>query len=409
MLGEAAINMPNNGTVVLRLAEAVQLGLANNSEIRTAYLDRIARKSALRAMEERFSPKLPPNGSYVVSQNLPDQGSQTEFSPTGTMQGETDSHFSQSWTNRISHGEYGVNSQDDGVSFTVVQPLMWGAGLDIVAAPLQQARLNEQISHLNLKATISDVVTQIIFTYHEVLRAQEQSRLVREALARAHRSLSTNTYKAAAGYWFESDFTGLVYAEADIASRELTLKEIENRLDANRQQLLRLLGLQADIKIHAADALEVPPVKAEVAGTVAAALKRQPAYLIQYLLAERATIELSGERTHVDARNQDARLIEARKALEYGIDESVRDLKARWRQCEAARHSLKLARMKMEAERKRAKKIPGDGFRLHVVESNLYNAEFTRIDTLVAYRNALAALDKLSGATLDNWKIELND
>jgi outer membrane protein TolC len=462
--GEVIVDIPDNGTAVLRLADAVLLGLANNSEIRAAYLDRTAQKSTLKAMEDLFSPKLSLNGSHVVSQNPSDQSSQTEFSPTATMQSETGARFSLSWNNRISHSEYGVSSRDDGASFTVVQPLMRGAGRDIVTAPLRQARLNEQISRLNLKATVSDVITQIIFTYHEVLRAQEQSRLVQEASARAHRSLSYNTYRAAAGYWLESDFTGLVYAEADIAKQELALEEIENRLNANRQRLLRLLGLEANTKIHATDALEVRPVKVGATKTIAAALKQQPAYLIQRLLAERASIELavahdqrqwdvslvgkasqtrstiSGAATgqviqsrdnhagiHIDipigdssprqieararanARNQDARLIEAKKALEHDIGESVRNLKARWRQCEAARRSLELARMKLEAEQKRVKKVPGDSFRVHVFESDLYNAEFARIDTLIAYRNALATIDKVSGTTLESWEIELND
>jgi outer membrane protein TolC len=113
--------------------------------------------------------------------------------------------------------------------------------------------------------------------------------------------------------------------------------------------------------------------------------------------------------THVKARNQDVRLVEARAALERDIGEGIRILNVRWKQCEAARRSLELARTKLEAERKRVKNAPGDSFRLHVFESGLYNAESARIDTLIAYRNALAALDRVSGATLESWDIELND
>jgi outer membrane protein TolC len=463
-LGKPVVSIPDKGATVLRLDDAVRLGLANNSEIRAAYLDRVAQKTTLKLTEERFSPKFSLDGNHTVSQNPSEHGSQTEISPTATMQSETGARFSLSWNNRIKHNGHGVSSRDDGTSFMVVQPLMQGAGRDIVTAPLRQARLDEQINRLNLKATVSDVVTQIIFTYHEVLRAQEQSQLAQEALSRARRALAYDTYRAAAGYWLESDFTGLVHAEAGIASRELALEEVENRLDANRQRLLRLLGLNAGTKIHAIDKLEARPVKAGVARTVAAALKQQPAYLIQHLLAERSAIELaiardkrqwdvslvgqtnqtrstiSGaatsqviqnrdnragvhvnipigdsaprqaeKRARVSAKNQDSRLIEAKKALERDISEGVRDLDARWRQCEAARRSLELTRTRLEAERKKANKMPGDSFRVHVFESDLYNAEFAHIDTLVAYRNALAALDKLSGTTLESWEIELND
>jgi outer membrane protein TolC len=462
--GAASVDVPDKGTIVLRLADAVLLGLANNSDIRAAYLDRLAQKSVLQAAEARFSPKLMLNGSHVVSQNLSDQSIQTEFSPTATMLSETGARFSLSWTNRVNQDERGIASRDDGASFTVVQPLMRGAGRDIVTAPLRQARLNEQVNRLNLKATVSDIVTQIIYTYHEVQRAQEQSRLAQEALARTNHAMSYDIYRAAAGYWIESDFTGLVHAEADAASRELVLEEAEHRLDASRQRLLRLLGLESDVKIHAIDPLEAQPVKVGVPRTVAFALKQQPAYLIQHLVAEQAAIELAlardqrqwdvslvgkasqmrtsisgtagsqssqsrdshagvrvdipiGDssprqaevRARINARNQDSRLAEARNALERDIGEGVRTLDACWRQYEAARRLLELTRTKLEAERERAKKKPGDSFRLLVFESDLYNAEIARIDTLIAYRNALAALDKISGTTLESWEIELND
>jgi len=462
--GKAAVDIPGNGVTVLRLADAVLLGLANNSEIRAVYLDRAAQRSVLRVAEEQFSPKLTFNGSHVVGQNQFDRGSQTELSPTAKMQSETGAQFSLSWNNRVIQNERGIASRDDGASFTVVQPLMRGAGRDIVTAPLRQARLNEQINQLNLKATVSEVVTQIIFTYHEVLRAQEQSRIAMEALSRARRTLTVDTYKAAAGYWLESDFTGLVSAEAGVASRELALEEVENRLDANRQRLLGLLGLDVDIKIYALDTIEVHPVKVGVAKAVAAALRQQPGYLIRLLAVERAAIDVtmardqrqwdvslvgkasqmrnsvSGtagsqisqnrdshagirvdipigdsaprqveKRAHVNARNQDSRLVEARKVLEHDIGEGVRNLEARWRQCEIARRSLELARTKLESERERAKRGSGDSFRMLVFESDLYSAEFAHIDTIIAYRNALAALDKISGTTLESWGIELND
>jgi outer membrane protein TolC len=464
MQGEPAVNVRDDETNALRLVDAVRLGLANNSEIRAAYLDRVAQKAMLRTAEERFSPKLSLNSSHIVSQNPLEQGSQTEFSPTATMQSETGARFSLSWNNRISQSESGIASRDDGASFTVVQPLMRGAGRDVVTAPLRQARINEQINHLNLKTTVSEIVTQIIFAYHEVLRAQEQSRLAQEALSRARRSMAFDVYKAAAGYWLESDFTGLVHAEADVASREMALEEAGRRLDVGRERLLRLLGLDANIKIHAIDALEARQVKAGTAKTFAAALKQQPGYLIQHLVAEQANIELlvardqrqwdvslvgkasqmrnatSGMaisqvsqsrdnhagirvdipigdstprqtevRARVNARNQDSRLTDARKALERDIANGVRNLDARWRQYEAARRLLELARAKLEAERERAKNVVSDSFRGLVFESDLYNAEMARLDALIAYRDALASLDKVSGTTLESWEIELND
>jgi len=375
MPGKADVDIPAEGIAVLHLADAVMLGLANNRDIRAAYLGRVAQKSVLRAMEDRFSPGFVRDDSHVVGQDPSDRDAQAELSVA--RQGGTGAFFSLSWNERVTQDEDEV--------------------ADIVAAPLRQARLNDQINRLNLKAIVSDIVTRIIFTYHEVLRAQEQSRLALEALSRARHAFTSGTYRGAAGYWVESDFSSLVHAEAEVASRELALEEIENRLDASRLRLLQLLGLDGDIQIHAVDALEALPVKVGVARTVAAALKQQPAYLIQRLTAEMA------------GGNRNSHLIEARKALENDIREGARNLDVRWRQCEAARRSLELARAKLEIERNRMKTTPGGNFRVLVFESDLVNAEFARIDALIGYRNALAALDRISGTTLWSWEIELND
>jgi outer membrane protein TolC len=61
--------------------------------------------------------------------------------------------------------------RNDGATFTVIQPLLRGAGRDVASAPLHLARLNEHAYKLNLKASVSNTITRIITAYRELLRA----------------------------------------------------------------------------------------------------------------------------------------------------------------------------------------------------------------------------------------------
>jgi outer membrane protein TolC len=464
MPGEKVI-IRNAGVTVLSLNEAISLGLSNNSEIRIAYLERGAQKAALRAVETRFSPRFALNGSHVASQNQNDSSSLTEISPTATLQSEYGTQFSLSWNNRIVQDERGAASRDEGASFTVVQPLMRGAARDIVTAPLRLAHLNEQINRLNLKASVSNVVTQIVLAYNELLCAQEQLRLAQEGMSRARRALTDDLYRAAAGYWVETGFDDFIHIEAETADRELALEEVNNRLDASRQKLLRLLALNVDTKIHAADALDAQPFKIDLARTIHAAREQQPDYRIQRLAANQAAIELavardqrqwdvsliggarqtrsrslsamggyqsiqsrdghagiqinipigdaaphqSEVRARIKLMSQESRLADAQQLLERDIRGAARELDAQWRRYEIAQRSLELSRRKLEVERTRTRTTPPDNFRALALDASLVDAEAARINALIAHRNAKAALDKVSGATLETWDIDLND
>ena len=447
--------------VALRLGDAVFLGLGNNDAIRAAYRERVAQKSDLKMAEDRLSPQFALNSRHVASQNQGDNYSQTEFSPTATLQSEYGTRFSLSWNNRVIRSERDGYSRNDGASLTVTQPLLRGAAREVVTAPVRLARLTDRINHLNLKATVADAVTQIIVAYNEMLRAQEQLRLARQALTSSRRELGDIEHLIAAGYLRDYDF---VQVEAEVANRELAFEEASNRLDAGRRRLSRLLSLDPEMKIRAVDALEAHHVRVSLAQAIAAARDRQSAYLTQIIASEQAGIRLAvardqqqwdvslvggasqarnrspgangyqtsenwenhagikvdipfGDaprrqtevRARVEAQNQSDRLIEARRALERDLGDAVRDLDMHWRQYEIAQRALDLSRRKLEAEREKRRTGLSSSFQVFLCESDLHNAEIARLGALIAYRNAQAALDRAQGTTLESWEIDLND
>jgi outer membrane protein TolC len=448
--------------VALRLADAVFIGLANNGAIRSAYLERAAQKQELKQASDIFSPRFSVSSRHVANQTEGDDYfSLTEIKPTATLQSEYGTKFSLSYDNRITQGGLVGYNRNDGASFTVVQPLLRGASREVVTAPLRKAEMTDQMNRLKLKAAVANAVTEIVVAYNDLLRAQEQERLARQAVTQANRLLFDNLHLIAAGFYHDVDF---VLAEAEVAQQELASEEAVNQLEACRLHLLRLLALDLELNVRAVDAIDAHRVKVSVAQALRAAREQQPAWLIQNIAFERARVDLtvardqrkwdvslvggarqsrnyahaangghdtttdrenhagiqieipigdagpreSEARASINVRNENTRLIEARQALERDINDAVRTLDTRWRQVEIAQRAQDLARRKLENERER-QRTGSSASRLPAFESALRDAEATRINAIVAYRNAQATLERIQGTTLDSWEISLND
>ncbi len=426
----------NAQTIDLTLGDAVFLGLRDNRAIRSAYLERIAQKFDLRVEEDRFTPKLVLSGRHLANRNQDDRYRQSEVIPQATLLGEYGTQFSLSWSNQLTQADRAGRTRNDGATFTVIQPLLRGAGRDVATAPVRLARLAEQANRLALKATVSDTITQVITAYRELLRAQEQLQIARDALERSRQLLAANRAMITAGRMAEFE---IVQTEADVATQELAVEEAANQLDATR-------------------------IEFGLAQALTAAQEQQPTYLTQLIAAEQAAInhtvarneklwdvslvggatqvrdrypgttghdttrswegyagiqvdipigDLSRRQAEVRARvaveNQDIRLADARQSLERDVGDAVRDLSTRWRQYEIAQRARDLSRRKLDIEREKLQAGRSSNFQVLSFESDLRNAESARLNALIAYLNTQAHLDQTLGTTLESWDIDLND
>ncbi|MDR1064177.1 MAG: TolC family protein [Azoarcus sp.] len=444
-------------TVELTLDDAVFLGLRRNRAIRSAYLDRIAQKFDLRVEEDRFNPQLALSGRYLASRDQDDRIRQAELTPGVSLQGPLGTRFSLSWTGQLSETDRAGHQRRQGTTFSVIQPLLRGAG-DAATARLRLAHLSEEANRLNLKAAVSDSITQIILAYRELLRAQAQVQIARDALARTRQLLEANRAMIEAGRMAAFE---IVQTEADAASQEFAAEESDNRLDAARLELLRLLALDLETPLHAAETLDARPVTVGLSAALSAAREQQPAYLAQIIAARQAEINLTVARNErlwdvslvggasqshtreasygtnrawetyaglqfdvplgdmarqqgvlharVAVGQQEIRLEEARQTLAREVGDAVRDLGALWRQYEIARRALELSRRKLEIEREKLQAGRSSNFQVLSFEADLRNAENARLDSSIAYLNAQAALDRTLGTTLQSWEIELDD
>lgn len=448
-------------SIDLTLGDAVYLALRNNRSIRSAYLERIAQKFDLLVEEDRFTPKLVVSGRHLASRNQDDRYRQSEVIPQTTLLGEYGTQFSLSWSNQLTQANQAGRTRNDGATLTVIQPLLRGAGRDVATAPLQLARLSEQANRLSLKATVSDTITQVITTYRELLRAQEELQIASDALGRSRRLLEANREMIAAGRMAEFE---IVQTEADVATQELALEEAANQLDTSRLELLRLLSLDLQTQIRAIEALNASRIEFNLAEALTAALEQQPNYLTQLIATEQTAInhtvarneklwdlslvggatqvrdryptsagndnnrswegyagiqvdipigDLSRRQAEVRARvaveSQEISLADARQSLERDVGNAVRNLGTRWRQYEIAQRARDLSRRKLDIENEKLQSGRSSNFQVLSFESDLRLAESARLNALIAYLNTQAQMDQTLGTTLESWDIELND
>lgn len=440
------------------MSDAIWLGLRDNRAIRSAYLNRISQKFDLRVAEDRFTPKLALSGRYLAMRNQSDRYRQSGLSPQATLLTPYGSRVSLGWNYSYTQADEAGRSGNDGATFSVIQPLLRGAGKDITTAPLRLARLSEQVNRLNLKSTLSQTITQIITAYRNLLQAQEQVKIAQESLKRARDLLEVNQAMIDAGRMAEFE---IIQTEADVASQELSYEETRNQLDTVRLALLQLLGLNLNTLIVATESLQARKVDVDAGLALKQAKASQPAWLIQLINSEQADINLAVARnerlwdvslvggmnqTHargpqdsssrswenyvgvqveipvgdlgtrqaevqaqVNRRTHDIELEEAHQQLKRDVTNAVRDISTRWRQYEIAQRARDLSRRKLDIEREKLTVGRSSNFQVLSFETDLRNAENARLNALISYLNAQAGLDQTLGTTLQSWDITLND
>jgi outer membrane protein TolC len=451
----------NAQSTSLTLGDAVYLGLRNNSRIRSAYLQRVAQKFDLRVAEDTFNPKLTLNSYYRTAKGTDDSSRNANLAPRATLLGEYGTRLSMDWTQDLNNANRAGRYRSDGLDLAVIQPLMRGAGWDVNTAPLRLARLSEQANRLSLKASVAQTISTIIAAYRELLRAQEQLSIVQDALNRSETLLEVNKALISAGRMAEFE---IVQTEADIATQQLGVEEAQNFLDSSRLALLRLLAVDLSTPIRATEALEAKRMDIDKGQAFNLAQNQQPDYLATLLGSQQAALNLviaedtgrwqvdlvtgasqirtitsndSGYsnnrrwdsyvgvqvqipigdistrqaevRARVDLENQEIIIADAKQQLEREVNDVVRELQTRWRQYEISTRAVELSKRKIQIEREKLGAGRSTNFQILSYESDLRNAENSRLNALIAYLNAQSQLDLTLGMTLESWEIALND
>ncbi len=454
---------PPAGAVPLTLPEAVALGLRNNRGIRGDYLQRIADRFALRVAEDSFSPRLSLAAEVGRSRTAGVNVSRYAVGPVVTVDTPTGAVFTMSWLNNQTNTRGQSPQGPSQIGFQVEQPLLAGGGIDYAMAPRRIARISEQGAQLRLKAQVIDQITQIIVAYRALLQAQEQTRIAEDSLRRARDLVGVNRALIAAGRLAQVE---LIQSEAAIAQQELQLIGARNARESTRLSLLVLMGIDPSSPIWAAERPAAPAVRVDMDRALATAFATQPAYLSRLLSIEISRINLdiarnqrlwdvslvagagqqalrsqvletigalstvrsdfniglrvnipigglSREQQEVNAtvalRQNEVLVEEARAQLRKQAEDAVRNIEAQRRQAQLAARARELTAQQLAAELVKLQAGRSSNFQVVSFQSALQQAESAELAAVIAYLNALTAMDQVLGTTLDTWRISLND
>lgn len=443
-------------SIDLSLVEAVSLGLRRNYNIRSLKLQRVREKFDLFVADDMFNPKLKLIGTHKLSKGSVDSSRATGIGPSVSLLGEYGSNVELSWNQEFNATRNSGDLSSNGLALTLTQPLLRGAGKNVTTAPLRLAKLAEQVNQLNLKASVSQTIYEIIAAYRVLLKTQNQVTIATQALERAVALLKVNKQLITAGRVAEFD---VVQIEADIASQELAVEDAKNQLEASRLLLLKLLALDLSTPVRASDSLRVTRLELDQATAFKVAQAKQPQYLSTIVQNEQASInlllakdkvrwdfslvagasqqrdqhslngsarawdtyaglkleipinDLSTRQGKVHAQTaleqQQLLLEEARVDLQRQTTDAVRSLNTQWRQLEISQRVMDLSRRKLAIENDKLNAGRSSNFQIISFESDLRAAEEANLSAKISYLDARSQLDVLLGVMLESWEISL--
>ena len=452
-----------NGPVEQRLtiAESIVLAVSNNRDLASGRLGLLAQQLSVEDAEDGF--RASPSVDVSVNRNSTAAalGRETvatlRASPKVTLRIPTGGQFSLSADNRVS-------DEDDASQFVTLeltQPLLKGAGVAVGTADLVTARRAERIGLLAFRAAVMEVVTRTVYAYRDLVKSMRGVEIAERSLERARDLVAVNRVLIETGRMAEQD---IVQSEANVAERELGLTVAEDALNDAHLALVDILDIDSRTRIVPTEELRVEPAREDPDRGVELALRSRPDYRqallkiendrLALLVADNArkwdlnltastrlghtgrslseaydrfdddyfvglnlniplgVNESARDRAHhrarISVRQSEIGLAELRQAIDVDVRRAVRDVEVRFRRTELARQARALSEQKLEIERAKLAAGLSSNFRLVRFEDDLVASQTSEIDAIIAYLNALTALDRVLGRTLETWGIEID-
>lgn len=431
---------PADQPLDLTLEDTIKLALQNNRPLLNRRLDREVQRFSLDVIEDRWTPRatISPFASKDRQDRLTGVRSQVGMRvPTGGQ-------FALRWDETLS-GEF-EDSRSQALSFT--QPLLKGAWINIETAPIQQARLGEEINILSFRQSAENLIVSVIGAYRTLIGAVRQVEIAETALRRAETQLQATEALISAGRVAQRE---AVRARVTVATRELSLTQARNRLDAANFRLLDILELASTVRIHPLEKLKVARSPATFESVFEEALSQRPDYLQSGLLIQIARINLAVAKNNIlpdlslgfelsdtDPGRKDAQVrldlaipfndrfrdldrlrarnelrkaernqLELRESIDVSVRQVVNDAEVGLRLTELARDARQLAEQNLAVEQEKFGHGLSTSFEVSSSEDELVQAEQAEVDAIIRYLDVLTQLDYISGATLDSWGIRL--
>jgi outer membrane protein len=300
-----------DGKLQLSLDQAIQLALANNTNIR---IDELTYQSSwynVLAAHSPFDPIFTANGS--ANRGTSPQPSQlggasvlsslnqtlglnlTQFLATGTSftVGSSTSRSSSNSSFNTFNPSY-----NSGLNFGFTQSLLRNRGLFVNRAPIVIAQRGLQISRNSFESQVSSIIQQVVTDYWLVVLAQDNLTVDRKAVDQAQVSYDHDKRSLELGALPPFD---IYKSESELATRKVAVIQQEYALKQAEDVLRDAIGADLDPKIGALDIALVEP--AESTGEL---FSLDISQAIERALAKRP--ELESQRLQLDVDDINIRL-----------------------------------------------------------------------------------------------------
>jgi outer membrane protein TolC len=440
----------------------VALTVKNNRWIAIDAIQRDSEQFDLLTAQDKFNPHAVINAEHIRHRGSFGNLETYTVGPTATLLTQVGTKITTSLNSNISRSADGIRQSGSSLSFTVLQPLLKGAGSNVNTASVRMAEIADQIKLLGMQKTAIDQVRRVIFGYLDLQRLRMELNLATEGHTRAVSLVAINDSLIQAGRMAASE---RVEAEAEVVNRELAVEEASNQLDAARLNLIAMLALEPTTQFDLIEPLVAPQTAVDTREALRLALEHSPDVLISALSTEQIQLsemlaknqrlwdvalvagssnvrvdttpispplglpagrirdsyvgvqvsiplgDLTARQVHLramtDMRTDQLRHADLLQNVERLVLDATRDLQNKWRQLNIAQRSIALSRKKLTNEREKLSLGRSSNFIVLNFEADLRQAESNELTACVGYLNAATTLDALTGTTLKKWKISL--
>ena len=355
-----------------------------------------------------------------------------------------------------------------GLAFTITQPLLRNAGIEVNKTFIKVAQNNAVVEEHVFRDRVMTVITSVEQTYWELVFANENVKVAQAALKAAEELLATNRAKSKAGIMSIVD---VLQAEAAVASRVEQVLVAEKAIHDQEDQLRRLLNpgeeeLRQDVHLTPADlpmtllepislqeaidtAIEQRPEIAQAKKNVESGeLNKQFArnqllpnlsfqgtmglsglgrdygdsftrnfsgdfynygagLVLSYPLGNRSAINSYNKRK-LEAENAAVTLASLRQQIIVGVREAVRRVQTDFKRIETTRSARIMAEKQLQAEQERLKVGLSTTRFVLEFQRDLATAQGNELRAIVDYNKSLSNLARHKATTLDRYQLELS-
>lgn len=477
---------------VVSLADAAVRALQHNLDISISRHTKESRLSDIIVEQSKFDPNVSINTQYartvnplnrpvfggtVGSLNQITTFDQRNYSVTFDASanlitgGNVDVNYSPARTNvnaNVARGFLFNPAWTGGLAFTLTQPLLRNAGIEVNKTFIKVAQNNAFVEQHIFRDRVMTIIATIEQTYWELVFANENLKVAQAALKAAEELLAANRAKAKAGVMSIVD---VLQAEAAVASRVEQVLVAEKSIRDQEDQLRRLLNpgedeLRQDVRLTPADApvTVLEPLSLQEAIDTAIDLRPEivqakknvesgelnkqfarnqllptlsfqgtiglaglgsdlgdsfsrnfsgdfynygAGMVLSYPLGNRAAINTYNKR-QLEAKNAEIAMASVRQQIIVGIREAVRRVQTDFKRIETTRSARIMAEKQLLAEQERLKVGLSTTRFVLDFQRDLATAQGNELRAIIDYNKSLSNLARHKATTLDRYHLELS-